>query len=82
MRVFEIAAGRNFQLAEYREETESLFGDAIISFKSLDELVELTRFYLAHDSERERLAQRSYELVLKNHTSVVRARTVLEEVFC
>ena len=81
MRVFEIAAGNNFQLAEYREEMASLFGDTVISFRSLDELAELTRFYLKHDQEREKLAQKSYELVLREHTSLHRAKKVLEEVF-
>jgi spore maturation protein CgeB len=80
-RVMEIAAGRNFQLTEYREDLEMLLGDTVPSFKTLDEMVELARFYLTHETERERLATESYERVMRDHTTIVRAKKILEEVF-
>jgi len=39
------------------------------------------KFYLAHDQERKTSAERSYELVLKKHSTIERARTVIENVF-
>lgn len=80
-RVMEIAAGKGFQLTEFRDDIEMLLGDTVVSFKTLDEMVELARFYLVHEGERNRLAEKSYELVMREHTTIERAREILRAVF-
>lgn len=42
----------------------------------LDQIVELAEFYLAHDEERERIAQAGRALVLERHTALHRALTI------
>lgn len=80
VRVMEVAASGNFQLAEYRENTEKLMGDSVVQFRTLDELVQQVKFYLANDQERERLSRKSREMVLKNHTIMERAKEILEKI--
>ena len=47
-------------------------------FSSKDELVELAKYYIEHDYERERIAERGYMECRKNHTLDHRVKTVLE----
>jgi spore maturation protein CgeB len=81
VRVMEIAASGNFQIAEYRENTKKLMGETVVEFNSLDDLVEKVKFYLDNKKERERLALASYQLVLAKHTIRHRAEQVLKEIY-
>lgn len=81
VRVMEIAASQNFQLAEYRENTKKLMGETVVEFNSLDDLVEKAKFYLSNEEERKRLAKASYELVLEKHTVKIRAEQALKEIY-
>ena len=81
VRVMEIAASGGFQIAEFRENTNELMEGTVVQFESLGELSELTAFYLAHETERKKSEHRAHELVLKKHTTTIRARQVIKEVF-
>ena len=65
MRTFEIPACQAFMLAERTTEHVSMFeeGREIACFSSPDELVDQVRYYLAHESERVRIAQAGHQKV-------------------
>lgn len=62
-RVYEIAACRAFQLSDYRDGLHAIFGNAIPTFKSPEQLEELIRHFLVSDSERLELADTAYRRV-------------------
>lgn len=66
LRVFDIPACGSFLLTEYVEEIDDLFETGEMeSFKCPDELRDKAAYYLSHDMERERIARRGYEKVVR-----------------
>lgn len=63
MRTFEIAACGGFQLSERSEETLAFFeeGKEIECYGSLEECREKIKYYLSHETERRKIAERGYE---------------------
>ncbi|MHC1588267.1 MAG: CgeB family protein [Methermicoccaceae archaeon] len=60
------------QVAEYYS-----VGEEIITYEDADDAAEKIRYYLAHEDERERVAERGYKRVMREHTYERR----LSEVF-
>ena len=69
-RTFEIAACGAFQLVDYRSELPELFkvGEEIICFHDLNDLRKKINYYLSNPGEREEIAQKARERVLRDHT--------------
>jgi len=67
-RNFQIPAMGTFMLSEYSEDLTSLFTEGIEAeyFRTTDELVDKTRYYLKHEDVRERIARKGYERVWKD----------------
>ncbi len=77
-RPFDVSACGAFLLTDERESLRELFAeDELISYSNIDELVELTGYYLKNDTERRNLAQRARDRVLMEHTYAHR----IEEIF-
>lgn len=81
MRCFEVLASGSFLLTDWVPSIDELFEDGkhLVLYRSLDEAVDKAKYYLAHDSEREAIAQAGYEHVIKNHTIQHRVSRILEE---
>lgn len=81
MRTFEIMATGSLCMTSWIPTIEEFFQDGknIVLYKSLDELIEKTKYYLAHDEERERIAHAGYEAVMANHTIQHRVDVMLNE---
>ncbi|MDH5542102.1 MAG: glycosyltransferase [Nitrospinota bacterium] len=79
-RVFEIAACKAFQLVDARGELSPLMepGKEIETYRSLSELREKIDYYLAHDAEREKVAESGYRRVLADHTFERRMEEMLQ----
>lgn len=80
MRVFETLSTGSFLLTNWIPTLEELFHDGIhlVTYKTIDEAIDKARYYLAHDDEREKIAQAGMEEVRAKHTFQHRARTVLD----
>lgn len=79
-RIFDGAVSGSFQLAEFKPELPGLFPEGLKWFKNLGELIELTHFYLEHETEREELAGLSYRYAINHHTFKNRAEFILNTV--
>lgn len=80
MRCFEIMGTGSFLLTNWIPTIEELFEDGkhLVLYRSEDEMIEKTKYYLAHDEERERIAQAGYEEVMEKHTIQARVNKMLD----
>jgi spore maturation protein CgeB len=80
LRVFEFAACKSFGLIESTPGLVGFFKNKKINFKTKEELLEKIKYYLAHEEEREKLANLSYSYFLKNFTLKQRFLNLFEEI--
>lgn len=69
MRLFETAAVGTFQIVDDRPGVREWFevGEHLVTYSDSDDLRAKVAYYLAHDDERERIAERARAHVLENH---------------
>jgi spore maturation protein CgeB len=81
-RVFEIASSGAFQLVDPRSELPELFkiGEEIVTFRSIEELREMKKYYLEHPYERKQIAEAGRQRVLAEHTYRQRMMTMLDYI--
>jgi spore maturation protein CgeB len=82
LRDFEVPMSGGFYLVEHLDELEEFFeiGLEIETYRSRDEMLEKIRFYLAHDSERERMAEAGRARCLRDHTWERRFASVFQQI--
>lgn len=70
LRIFDIMSAGGFCLSNYQSEIPELFsvGEEIVLYSSYEELIDLTQYYLTHDSERREIARAGYERVKKDYS--------------
>jgi O-antigen biosynthesis protein len=80
MRVFEGLACKKLLLTEDVPDLRRHFEDGkhLAVFKTVDEAVEKAKYYLAHDEERNRIAEAGYQEFLDHHTYMHRAKEILK----
>lgn len=79
-RIFDIMGCGGFVLSNYQTEIPDLFepGRDIITYTSMEEMSELTSYYLSHENERSEIAHNGYEKVLHNYTYPIRLTQLLK----
>lgn len=80
IRHFEIPACGGFQLSERSNEISELFEEdkEIVCFENVEELISQCKYYLSHDSERDRIRLNGYRRIISgNHTMLDRAKQIL-----
>jgi spore maturation protein CgeB len=79
-RVFDVPACGAFVLTDEREQLAELFeiGKEVIVYQGPEEIEDLVRYYLSHESERTAVAQAGRARVLAEHTYVHRLRAMAE----
>lgn len=84
MRVFEALSTGSFLLTNWIPTLEDLFEDGkhLVTYKTLDEMVEKTKYYLEHDEEREKIALAGHEEFMKKHTYKHRVENILKKIGC
>ncbi len=80
MRTFEAMGTGSFLLTNWIPTIEEVFEDGkhLVLYRSLDEMVDKAKYYLAHDTERERIAAAGYAEVMAKHTIQHRVDRMLE----
>ncbi len=80
-RALELAANGVFTISDKRPEVEEVFGDAVPTFETAEELGGLIRYYLAHEGHRREMAGRLPQLVAARtfDTTAQQVMTVLEQ---
>jgi hypothetical protein len=70
LRDFEVPMSGGFYLVEYMEELEEFFdiGKEIVCYNGPEDLVGKIKYYLEHDSQREKIRRAGYARALRNHT--------------
>lgn len=79
-RLFDVPATGSFLLTDWRSQIDRLFdpGSEVVCFREPEEVPELTRHYLEHPAERNRIAQAARRRILAEHTYEHRMQTVLD----
>lgn len=82
LRDFEVPMSGGFYMVEYMEELEEFFdiGKEIVCYNGPDDLADKIKYYLEHDSEREKIRKAGYERCLRDHTWHKRFEMVFEEI--
>ena len=70
LRDFEVPMSGGFYLVEYMEELEEFFdiGKEIVCYNGPEDLAGKIKYYLEHDSQREKIRRAGYARALRNHT--------------
>lgn len=78
MRVFEAMCAGSMLLTDHAQGMSDFFEDRkhLVVYED-EELIDVARYYLAHEAERENIAETGRQEVLKNHTYGHRARDVV-----
>ena len=81
-RVFDVPATGAFLLTDYSPELEEHYaiGEEIVCYRSVEELKDRARYFLAHDEQRAAIARRGYERALTLPTIADRVRAVIDHV--
>ncbi|MBP2675073.1 MAG: hypothetical protein H6Q84_1913, partial [Deltaproteobacteria bacterium] len=81
-RVFDVPACGAFLLTDHQASVESLFevGEEVITYRDMDEIVDLTRFYLRNHAAREAVAAKGRSRVLREHTYRHRVDTIVRRL--
>ena len=77
-RLFDALACGTFVISDKIPSAETLFEGSIITYEDVDDLNEKINYYLSHDDEREKIAEKGKEIVLKNHTFDNRVLEILD----
>lgn len=82
LRIVDVAACGGFIMSNYQEELVEYFrpGEEIEIFTCAEELEEKCRFYLQHESERMKIANRGFERVKQDFTFEERIRFMFDKV--
>lgn len=80
MRVFEALATNSLLLTNYVPTLSDVFTDGmhLVTYKTLDEMIEKATYFINHEEARELIAQQGYDEVIKKHTYQKRLETILE----
>ncbi len=80
LRVIEIMGAGGFCLTNYQAELEEYFenGRDLVWYESMEDLAEKTKYYLAHEAEREAIAAKGRERIAEGFTYEVLLRKMLK----
>ena len=78
-RCMRILGAGGFLLSQYDKDLEYSFKGGCVFWKTTDELIEKTNYYISHDKEREEIAKRGHDLI-QNYTWEKQAEKILRAI--
>jgi spore maturation protein CgeB len=81
-RVFDVPACGAFVLSDHQGDMDAFFevGKEAVCFSTIEEAVDLAKYYLENESQRQRIAEAARRRVLSEHTYEKRMGTLVEEM--
>jgi hypothetical protein len=81
-RLFEVPATGTLLISEYAPGSEEYYEDGkeIVTFRTIPEAIEKTRYYLDHTEEGEKIAEAGRQRTLKDHTYTSRFKKLFGEI--
>lgn len=82
MRCFEVPGSRTMLLTDDLPDLHELFevGKHIVTYSSLDEMIDKAKYYISNDKERDEIAVAGYNHVMNNHTIDHRVNVMLDKI--
>jgi len=82
LRDFEAPMSGTFYMVEYMKELEEFFeiGKEVVCYRDKNDLAEKIRYYLRHDSEREKIRKAGYWRARSEHTWQKRFRKIFKKI--
>lgn len=81
MRLFEILSSGSFQLTNYLPTLKDIGiedGVHLVTYKTLDEMVEKAKYYIEHNEERQKIAEAGHKFFLENHSYMHRTMSIFK----
>jgi spore maturation protein CgeB len=81
-RPFELAGCGAFVISGYADDLSRYYAEdkEMVFYRSIPELIEKIRYYLAHDEERQRIAKAGYQRTMQEHTYEARFREIFAKI--
>lgn len=82
-RIFDIMGCGGFVLTNFQPELSEIFnvGTDLVTYGNLDELKDITSYYLEHQKKRQEIAQNGFERVARDYNYPVRLEQLLQLAF-
>jgi spore maturation protein CgeB len=82
LRLYEATGVGTLLITDWKKNLHELFepGREVVSYRSPEECIELVRYYLEHDEERQAIARAGQARTLRDHTSHQRMQSLVEIV--
>ena len=84
LRVLEIMSCQGFVLTNYQEDLAEEFveGKEIVMYRSLEDLIQKTEYYLEHEDERRAIAKAGYEKVMREYNFAAKLSEIFTKDSC
>ena len=84
LRVLEIMSCQGFVLTNYQEDLADEFveGKEIVMYRSLEDLIQKTEYYLEHEDERRAIAKAGYEKVMREYNFAAKLSEIFTKDSC
>jgi hypothetical protein len=82
LRVFQLPANGVMQICDCPESLEEVFeiDKEVVLYHSIEEAVELIKYYLEHDDERKKIAAAGFKRVMKDYKRIITFSNAIEKI--
>ncbi|MBM7606234.1 spore maturation protein CgeB [Metabacillus crassostreae] len=80
MRIFDVLGSGGFLVTNYKSDITKLFKDGsdLVVYRDLQDLMDIIRYYLENEEERDRIRMQGYEAMKKEHTYIKRITKMMD----
>lgn len=79
-RLFDALSAETLVISDYMPEINETFKEAVVTYKTKEDLDEKIKYYLENDEECNRLALIGKKIVLENHTFSIRCKEIISVI--